>query len=776
MSDIKVSLFHRGVAIQQVVLPLGSSILVGRKGHGADLEVDNTTISRKQFKLSYHNSLLVHDLNSTNGTFVNGVKIQPNVDLALKMEDIIAFNPGMEYTVKMSYVTAQRPVHSFRKTLAQHLTSTNKIKIGRNPQECDIVLEERSVSRVHAAVYKEGNNYYIEDLNSTNGTFVNGLRIHGKTKISKEDKILIGLALFKLDEVSRDLTEESAIRAINIEKNYNRGKVTSKFVGLREMTIDIPKNKFVALMGPSGCGKSTLLKALNGDNPADKGTVLIHGLDLVENYEFIKRKIGYVPQDDIVHRDLSVYDSLYFAAKLRMGDNVSDEIIEAKITEALSNLNINNPEIRKKKVKELSGGQRKRVSIAVELLNSPTILFLDEPTSPLDPETIEEFLKCIQELTKQGTTVVMVTHKPEDLNYVDKVIFLGTDGYYVYYGEKGSDFLNYFNKKDIIGVYSLMSRSNTSEDWYKKWKHNSGNLNATQGKPTIRKKNESLVRQLYWLIARYSKLKWNDSVNVILLAAQPIIIAGLLCIVFNTFNQGVLFLMAITSVWFGVSNAAKEIVSEIPIYRRERLFNLNIHTYLFSKITVLSFISLAQLIVFVGIVYLRYSGIQEEVDGVMYNAGMGAYLPNLFFLTWIAISSTLVGLLLSVWFDNAEKVMTVVPIALIPQIMLAGVVAPIKNTTIELFSYFSLGRWGIEGLAKLQDIYGDGFFITTDQPLLGVTKKRVGAVDSLLLYKDDLLCWFQYDDGLHMVMAVTLATNVVVYAIIYFLLKKKDSI
>ena len=150
-------------------------------------------------------------------------------------------------------------------------------------------------------------------------------------------------------------------------------------------------------MGPSGCGKSTLLRALNGDFPATEGKVYIHDMELYGNYDYLKRLIGYVPQDDIVHKELSVENSLYYAAKLRLSSDVSKEDIWFKINEVLTNLNINDSEIRKRKVKDLSGGQRKRVSIAVELLTDPSILFLDEPTSPLDPKLLKIFF-CVSKI------------------------------------------------------------------------------------------------------------------------------------------------------------------------------------------------------------------------------------------------------------------------------------------------------------------------------------------------------------------------------------------
>ena len=202
-------------------------------------------------------------------------------------------------------------------------------------------------------------------------------------------------------------------------------------------------------MGPSGCGKSTLLKTLNGDAPATSGKVFLFNLELISNYNYLKTQIGYVPQDDIVHKELRVYECLYYTAKLRL-DNVSDIEINQKIDQILKELNIY--EIKNNLVGEISGGQRKRVSIAVELLTDPLLLFLDEPTSPLDPQTVEDFLDILKRLADKGTTVIMVTHKPEDLAYMDEVIFMAEGGNLVYYGDTNR-FKEYFEVENAVSVF-----------------------------------------------------------------------------------------------------------------------------------------------------------------------------------------------------------------------------------------------------------------------------------------------------------------------------------
>ena len=267
---------------------------------------------------------------------------------------------------------------------------------------------------------------------------------------------------------------------------------------------------------------------------------MIFNQDLISNYEYLKTQIGYVPQDDIVHKQLTVEQSLYFAAKLRIA-NINNDDINIKIDQILSELNISH--IKKNLISDISGGQRKRVSIAIELLTDPMLLFLDEPTSPLDPQTIEDFLNILKKLSENGTTVIMVTHKPEDLDYMDEVIFMADNngGKIVYYGDS-TKYKDYFNVNNAVSVFSQISGGN-SKKWVDKYS-NPRPLSTTQDKEKIlvNKSNQSSVGQFFWLTYRYFKIKTNDRVNTSIMLLQAPIIAALACLVFNEVTLSVLFI------------------------------------------------------------------------------------------------------------------------------------------------------------------------------------------------------------------------------------------
>ena len=582
------------------------------------------------------------------------------------------------------------------------------ILIGRHP-DCDIVLNDPTISKHHAAIecHTDGS-LVVRDCESSNGTYLNGERLRGSHVLHRADLLLVGPFQIQVKSGVKDIRKESAIQAIRIRKVYPNG-----YVGLQDATITVTAGTLMAVMGPSGCGKSTLLKCMNGDMPATEGKVLIHGLDLITHYEYLKNKIGYVPQDDIVHGDLTVEQSLFFAAKLRL-ENTNTAHIRKKIDDVLQRLGIEH--IRKNKVKGISGGQRKRVCIAVELLTDPLILFLDEPTSPLDPQTIEEFLGILQRLAAQGTTVIMVTHKPEDLHFMDSVVFLAKGGHMVYNGQ-ADQYCEYFGVDHAVGVFATIDQD--AEQWIQDFR-----LTQDTSQPHIpaagqpaKGKGKPWFVELGWLTARYLCIKTSDLVNTGLLISQAPIIAGLICLIFSELSLAVLFFCTISAIWFGANNAAREIVGELAIYRRERMFNLKLMPYIGSKMIVLTLFSAIQAGIYIAILWLRYRGSEVPLEHPL----------KLFsWMVLVSASATALGLALSAKVDSTEKVMTLVPIVLLPQIMLAGVVARVSNAMVECLSYLALSRWAMNGFGLIQgNVHG------VIDPTLADEAKREGAIHAI---------------------------------------------
>jgi ABC-type multidrug transport system ATPase subunit len=573
------------------------------------------------------------------------------------------------------------------------------------------------------------------------------------------------------------MREIPAVRAFKLKKVTEKGKTI-----LQESTFEIPKGELVAILGPSGCGKSTILKALIGDSPATSGQVWLSGMEFNEkNFNSIKTQIGYVPQDDNIHLELTVEMTLFYAANLRMTSSTTEEK-KAKIEDVMRILKIDG--IRSNRIEKISGGQRKRVAIARELLTDPSILFLDEPTSPLDPQTIKEFLKILKGLTENGTTVIMVTHKPEDLYFMDKAIFMSVGGHITYFGS-AADYLTYFEVANVVEVYALLDGSE-SKYWIEKYQ--SAHPHAFKDDmQTITKttKEPNYILQYFWLSLRYMHIKINDTVNFLIMVGQAPAIALLLCLIFDKVSQVVPFFMAVSAIWFGANNAAREIVSEQSIYKRERMFNLGIFPYIFSKVTVLGLVALIQSILFTMILSYRYSKGHFGYEGIE----MVNQTEVVIWMTFLSIVSTIMGLLISSLVNTSEKVMSIIPIVLIPQIMLAGIVVKIKFVEVELLSYLTLSRWGSTGFAKIQENIaipkpivkpGTGTNIL-NPPIPMISEKQDSTVNAISEMSKNFFANAvekiePYNDSLNLEIVVVTGISIVFFIALFIAMQSKDSI
>ena len=681
--DFKLYLYQNNELFKKVAINKGhhNSWLLG-SAEDAHITLNNARISKHHLQIIYNKEgeLHVQDLGSTNGTFLNGIKIEKSK--LLKHKDKLQL-AGLNDVLIVIEKPTSNAITDTQNAIIDKFKDKNRIVIGRN-SDCDVVLNYGTVSKWHAAITKKSaNRYTIEDGGSTNGTFVNGRRIKKLTEITSTDKIFIGRHQLSLEGKIKDLNEELAITAVGIEKTYPNG-----VKALKKMDLSISSKSLIAIMGPSGCGKSTLLKALNGDTPASKGRIFLFNQELSANWQYLKTQIGYVPQDDIVHKELTVRQCLFFTAKLRL-ENLSNDEIDEKINQVLTDLNM----LDKKDnlISSLSGGQRKRVSIAVELMTDPLIIFLDEPTSPLDPQTVDDFLGIMKRLSEKGTTVLMVTHKPEDLEYMDEVIFMAEGGHMVFYGDS-KRYKEYFNVKTAVSVFSQISGKN-AKIWIEKYL-NPRPLSNTSSSSSVRPPSEtSMLKQFLWLTKRYFTIKTNDRVNTLLMLAQAPIIAILICLIFKEISGAVLFMISISAIWLGAQNAAREIVSEGAIYKRERMYNLEIFPYILSKITVLSVVSLIQSFVFIIILFIHFNSAIVELNEPHY---------LFFWMLFLSIASTFLGLLLSSLVKTSERAMTILPLILLPQIMLAGLIAKVSNGFVEFISYLTISRWGVEGFNIIQ--------------------------------------------------------------------------
>lgn len=409
---------------QYPVFPEGTTI--GRDSDICEVIASNEYVSRRHFTIINEqvDTIELVDLDSSNGTFVNGERVKRRV---LRHGDHISCGrPSPPHFLfsesppsnKRTYVLPPQPVY----------------RLGRDPGNDLPLITDLTVSNFHARLRNINGVLFIDDLGSSNGTFCNGLLI-SSTRISPEDTIQIGSTELTLKPTSEGLrvTCRKKQNHIRLESRnicrVHRGKYL-----LRDINLAIEPGEFVGVLGPSGAGKSTLLTALNGFVPADSGDVLLNDFPLYSTYDMFRNAIGYVPQDDIIHKELTVERSLFYTAQLRLPRDTTREQLSQHVTSVIETLGLNH--VRTNYVTQLSGGQRKRVSIGCELLTRPSLVFLDEPTSGLDPSTEEKLMNHFRLMAEQGQTVVLTTHILYNLGLLDLVVLLAR-GRLVYFGPVG---------------------------------------------------------------------------------------------------------------------------------------------------------------------------------------------------------------------------------------------------------------------------------------------------------------------------------------------------
>lgn len=679
---------------------------MGRDG----ILISSPTVSSHHLDLVYlpeNGGWCIVDQGSTNGTFYQSHRIPAGVPYALTKQGSVYL--GQEVVL---HFTQESSGEIEDNRIQRLLESKGELVIGRSGQ-ADIQLANPRVSRRHVRVFKKGSLTFVEDLGSRNGTFLDGKPLGSSTQWKPGATLTVGLHQFQLDAHGGakvgDLSLEVALRAEAISKSFPVKGGGSKRV-LQMLDLEFGRGKMIGLMGPSGCGKSTLLKTLLGELRSSSGNVFHNGLDLNANFEMLSRQVGYVPQDDVLHADLTLEQTMGYAGELRNPPGTDKQRIRLKYEAVLQSLDIHSSDLRTKKISELSGGQRKRVAIAIELLRDPQFLFLDEPTSPLDPESIKEFLTTVKELTQRGITVVLVTHKPGDRKYLDQVVFLGRSGYLCYSGDP-HQLEDYFGVSEIEEVYRLLSDEANCKTWNDKIPQSTGVRNDHSQDRRSQGSTIGPIRQFGVFTRRYAAIKFAKRGAFLFSLLQPLVIGILMMLVYenlikwemNPLTQerevsgelGALFLVVVSAIWFGISNSAKEIVSERSILRRENFLLGTIQPFLLSKYGVLGILTTLQVSILMGLVAFGIDGMEE----------IGWSLIPVVVTGLVSVGF---GLVLSSWAKNVEAVMSNLPLALIPQILFSGVITPISgdgasSSMASWLSHIMVSRWGMELFAHIQD-------------------------------------------------------------------------
>jgi ABC transport system ATP-binding/permease protein len=567
------------------------------------------------------------------------------------------------------------------------------ISIGRL-ETCDLSIPSPLVSRNHANLHYESGKAVIQDLNSTNGTFINGKRASGPVALQRGDKV--GIAAFTYVFTGDALEPFDATGLVHLEVRDLCKEVRDRSTGKPKRLLDninlvIEPGDFVAIFGTSGSGKSTLLDALNGRRPASFGQVLYNGIDFYQTYDSFRAAIGYVPQQDIVHRKISVQRALKYTARLRLPPDTSQEEIGSHIERVLKQVGLGDKGSSPIDTPSpLSGGQLKRVSLAVELIANPNILFLDEVTSGLDAGTDKKMMRLFADLAADQRTVICVTHTLENIDICHLVVLLHR-GKLIFFGPP-RDALHHFGVSRLADVYELIE-SRPAEHWADKYLHSpyhdayirkrasaSPSVEHEQQAETVTpvrtEKSRFRWSQLGTLMRRYVDLLQADRRNLAILLLQAPLVAIMIGLVFDTSGplparasaeSQISFMLVLSAIWCGCLNSTREVVKELPIYLRERAVNLGIAPYLLSKLVPLAVLCALQSLALVGIasLLLHWSG---------------DFWTRLLILFLSAMGATGMGLAISTFVDSNDKAVTLIPILLIPQVIFSGAIVTLGKT------------------------------------------------------------------------------------------------
>ena len=677
-------------------------VVLGRDAASPFL-LDSRTVSRRHAKVVRRgDEVMVEDLGSAFGTLVNGATIRARTKLA-PGDVLVIGGVTIQYAVRFEADDSTRSHVDHADIIAEAAGSSSaiggavadviplapRLTFGRAPDR-DVVLPHAMISRKHALLECRDGGCFLSDTGSRTGTFVNGKAVI-RAKLAPGDRVQIGPFLFRFDgEALRRAVQVTSLGVVATNLRQTARAVTL----LDHVSLVFEPGEFVGLLGPSGAGKSTLLDALNGTRPARLGQVLINGEPLYEQYDRLRHLIGYVPQDDIIHAELTSRQALTYAGRLRLPPDIARDELAKLVDETLTALDLTaRADVP---IWRLSGGQRKRASVGVELLSKPGLLFLDEPTSGLDPATESRLMRKFRQLADQGRTIVCTTHVMENVDLFDKVVVLAPGGRLAFFGPP-LEAKAYFDIAKFTLLYDRLEEK-PPEEWKEKYRTSAlgrtllappstgGEGAGTRRRATSPAPASSALGQWGVLTRRFARVLRSDLPNLGLLVAQPLVVSSLIALVCREMPL-ILFLLVIAALWFGCSTAAQQIVKERSIYRRERMVNLRLDAYVLSKFPLLALISVAQCLLMLAIVW-QFRG----RDGAVW-----VQVAALALASWCGVA---LGLTISALASNADKAMAVVPLALMPQIVLAGalVALPDMNAPTRFASHVVASKWANQAL------------------------------------------------------------------------------
>jgi ABC transport system ATP-binding/permease protein len=561
----------------------------------------------------------------------------------------------------------------------------------------------------------------------------------------------------------------------NISYKFKNGKL-----GLRNVNLVEESGKLIALMGASGAGKSTLLHVLNGSDKPASGQVLINDIDIHREPERIEGVIGFVPQDDLLIEDLTVYQNLYFAAKLCFNDK-SEEEINALVLRVLEDLGLDSTKdlkVGSALQKTISGGQRKRLNIGLELLREPAVLFCDEPTSGLSSRDSENIIDLLKELSLKGKLVFTVIHQPSSdiFKMFDKLLILDTGGYQIYYGNP-IDAVVYFKRSiNMLGsdegechacgnvnpeqIFNIIEtrvineygnftneRKIIAEQWNKIYKSHERlpAITSVKEKPESTLRIPGRLKQAHLFSLRDLQAKLHNKQYLIINLIEAPLLAFILAFIVRYHNiddqihtgyefgknlnmPAYFFMSVIVALFMGLTVSAEEIIRDRKILKREAFLHLSRSSYIVSKISILFMMSALQTAMFVLV--------GNSILGID-----GMFLHHWGILFTVSCFANLLGLNISSAFNSAVTIYILIPLLLIPQLILSGVVVrfdklnPIigNSATVPLVGDLMASRWAFEAamVTQFKDNKYEREFYRYDKAMANADFKKIYFIPEL---------------------------------------------
>jgi ABC-type multidrug transport system ATPase subunit/pSer/pThr/pTyr-binding forkhead associated (FHA) protein len=583
--------------------------------------------------------------------------------------------------------------------------------IGRSKSN-DIVVDDFLVSRVHALLVTTASGLEIRDNNSSNGTFVNGSSVTHSV-LHEGDVVTIGNT--DLMVAGATLVPPTTPARTSGLAAHGLGLMIDGHQLLTDVSFSARPGTLTAVIGPSGAGKSTLIKLIGGATKPSAGVVSFGGHDVHAEYASMRSRIGMVPQDDVVHRQLTLEHALNYAAELRLPPDTSVEDRREVVERVLDELELTKH--KKTRVDKLSGGQRKRASVAMELLTGPSLLILDEPTSGLDPALDRQVMTMLRRLADAGRVVLVVTHSLTHVNMCDQVLLLAPGGKTAFAdppGEIGSA----MGTTDWADIFARVSTDPDAVHQAFLGRHPPRHppTVSTQAAPLGKPPHTSLLRQVHTLVRRQSRLITADRGYFAFLAALPFVLGVLSLAVPGNTGLGlaspqepeepidIMILLNIGVVFMGTALTVRDLVGERLIFQREQAVGLSGSAYLVSKIVVYSIAALIQTAILTVIMLVGKGAPQH--GGVILGKGTASGITELYLtLALTAIVSAVVGLALSSLARSTEQVLPMLVVAIMVAMVLAGGLIPVTGRLVlDQVSWLLPARWGFAAAASTIDL------------------------------------------------------------------------